>query len=664
MNIRNKLILAFLISTITPILLLCLVTGNSIRKDALQRFHETTNTELMRIEKAVSIFFNDIKENAVMVSKNADVMAVDASMTSFLEEKSDKAMKDFSHGVVEQRIIDFFHNMMTSHKRYQEAFMGTKFGGFIDGNTSVTLPAGYDPRVRAWYKNTMNAPETAFITKAYKSVTGNTVVSVCHAVSLGNERVGVAGFDISLKGLTEFISGIHIGKTGYVMLIQDDGVILANPGHADSGLKKLNEMGIPGLEAIANQSRGSLEIELDGKTYIAQIVTSDNIGWKFVGLIQKSEVMSKIYSLLSVMAIVGIALILVFVIMAFFMARSLSNPIIQITETIKEISQGNLTKRLMIHGKDELAELSENFNLFIENFQAIIGELKDNVVIVDDSSEELLTISNKMDASARTASGLVNTVSDASDEVNGNMTNIAAAMEQTTQNTNVVATASEEMSSTINEITQHSAQAKQISEQAVEQMQGASGKMHKLGNAAEAIGAVTDAIAGISDQTNLLALNATIEAARAGEAGKGFAVVANEIKELASQTADATTDIKEQIEGIQEISNETIEEIESVNTVMKEINRIIVATAKAIEEQSAATQEIASNIAQVSQGTKDVNENITQSSEAIDKISKDISLVDDATRHISGNSGLIVENLAKLKDMAKDLAKIVNQFQI
>ncbi len=664
MSIRNKLILAFLISTITPIVLLCVITGYNMRKDSLREFNKSTQAELSKIEKSLSVFMKDIKENVVMLSTHPDVVAADDSLTSLLQITSSKTMGDFSPSTTERRIVDFFRTVKASHKNYLEVFMGTEFGGFTVADETLSLPAGYDPRTRSWYKDAMKHSGTPILTKAYKSATGDAVISIAHTISRKGDAIGVAGFDISLKGLTQFISNLHIGKTGYVMLIQDGGRILVDPKHPDIEFKMLPQTGIPGLAELNQHADGNLEITLDNTTYIAEVVTSPSLGWKLVALIQKSEVMTKVYSLLSVMAIAGVILVIVFVVIAFFMAKSLSTPIIQTTNIIQDVARGDLTKRLDIRSKDELGDLANWFNQFVENLQAIMGELKGNVVVVDDSSAGLLDLSSQMNNSAKNCTHLSKTVADSAEEINGNMANVNAAMEQTTQNSNIVAAAAEEMSSTINEIAENSGQARTISEHAVEQMQGASEKMRKLGNAAESISTVTDTIAEISGQTNLLALNATIEAARAGEAGKGFAVVANEIKDLAAQTANATADIKRQIEGIQITSRESVHEIESVNKVINDINEIITSIASAIGEQNAVTREIASNINQVSQGTQEVKENIAQSSEAVRNTGEDISSIDLAARDISSNSALIVENLEKLKDMAKGLTDIVNKFTI
>ena len=110
-------------------------------------------------------------------------------------------------------------------------------------------------------------------------------------------------------------------------------------------------------------------------------------------------------------------------------------------------------------------------------------------------------------------------------------------MEESTTNLDMIASASEEMGTTIKEIAENSSRARLTTEEAVSKARKSHEGVRELGEAAQAIGTVTETITEISEQTNLLALNATIEAARAGEAGKGFAVVANEIKELAKETA-------------------------------------------------------------------------------------------------------------------------------
>lgn len=119
---------------------------------------------------------------------------------------------------------------------------------------------------------------------------------------------------------------------------------------------------------------------------------------------------------------------------------------------------------------------------------------------------------------------------------------------------------------------------------------------HQLESSAEKISNVVTLIRSIAEKTNLLALNASIESARAGDAGKGFAVVANEVKTLASQTANAIVEITRQIGEMQTAAKQTASAIAEMCSVVQNVNIISTTIASTVEEQQAATSEIARNI--------------------------------------------------------------------
>ncbi len=113
-----------------------------------------------------------------------------------------------------------------------------------------------------------------------------------------------------------------------------------------------------------------------------------------------------------------------------------------------------------------------------------------------------------------------------------------------------------------------------------------------LGESSQDIGKVVKVIRGIADQTNLLALNATIEAARAGEAGRGFAVVANEVKELATETARATTDVDAKVTAIQQQVDRVVAALAGISTLVESINETQQLIGGVLTEQSAVTREL------------------------------------------------------------------------
>jgi len=352
--------------------------------------------------------------------------------------------------------------------------------------------------------------------------------------------------------------------------------------------------------------------------------------------------------------------------MAAILAMAIARPINAAVAGLMDIAkgEGDLTKRLTVRSKDEIGELAIWQNVFMEKLQGIIGKISSNTQALEGSSKDLLGFADKLALGADDTSRQTENVAAAAEQMNANLTNVAAAMEESTTNIAMVASAAEEMTSTIGNIAQNVEQANHIAGDAVGQAAKTATKMDALGDAAQAIGKVTETITEISEQTNLLALNATIEAARAGEAGKGFAVVANEIKELAKQTATATLNIKEQIAGVQQTTAETVADIGAITKVINQVSEIVGSIAGAVGEQAKATQEIATNISQASQGLQEVNENVNQSSAVANSISRDIAGVGIASNEIADSSKKVKSNAGSLQNLAAELKGIVNQFKI
>jgi methyl-accepting chemotaxis protein len=345
----------------------------------------------------------------------------------------------------------------------------------------------------------------------------------------------------------------------------------------------------------------------------------------------------------------------------FFIARPIGNVVFELKDIAE--GEGDLTRRLEVKSKDETGQLANNFNLFIQRIQLLIKEVSNNAVHLDTSSGQLKTIAGNIAVTAEKTSGQTNTVATASEELSMNMNSVASAMEQASVNANAVKDATSEMTTTIEEIARNTATAKEITQKAVTHSGEASSQVEELGQAALQIGQVVETITDISSQVNLLALNATIEAARAGQAGKGFAVVANEIKELARQTADASSEIKSKVSSIQNTTNMTVQQISQIGSVVNEVNEIVAVIAAAVEEQSSTTSEIADNVSQVSIGIDEINKNVAQSNTAVADIAKEISQVSTSADDLSESSHRINDSSVALAGSAKTLNTLVDKFK-
>lgn len=661
-SIKKKLICAFAATSLIPIIALSSFLIHEIKKDAIDAFVTSTSRELVQVDNGFIFFLDGVKTSMKSLKNNSLMADIDESLPNYSSPSLNDNILLGDAGPYAQSVHQLFSQYEKASNTYLEVYLGTEYGGYASSAPGAMSP-GFDPRRRGWYTDAMSQ-NSMLITDAYLTISTKTpVLSV--VVPTPNKR-GVLGIDVSLTVLTELIDNIDIGKTGFAVLVQGDGTILANPKLPDSNFKKMNDLGIPAYDQLQDLDSGFIELEMNGESYLATVHTSSKLGYKFIGIIEKSEVMAESNTLSQLIFVISAVLITLFMLLAFFLANTITKPISHTAEMLKDIAQGegDLTMRLHAKNKDEIGELAHWFNLFMENLQDIIKQITNNSGSVDSSATELSRISTELTEGAKNTSMRANTVAAAAEEMSSNLNNVAASMEQSTHNTSMVAASSEEMNATINEIAQNAESARAISSNAVDQSAQASQRMNELNTAAAAIGKVTETITEISDQTNLLALNATIEAARAGDAGKGFAVVANEIKELAKQTAEATLNIKNQIEDVQSTTSLTMQEIDEVSSVIVNVNEIVGAIATAVEEQSAATKEITNNITQVSSGIDEVNSNVSESSVVSQEITENITLVNTDAEEILQFSTEVSSSSDSLQEMAAQLNSIVSRFKV
>ncbi|MCA1908569.1 MAG: methyl-accepting chemotaxis protein [Magnetospirillum sp.] len=205
-------------------------------------------------------------------------------------------------------------------------------------------------------------------------------------------------------------------------------------------------------------------------------------------------------------------------------------------------------------------------------------------------------------------------------------------------NTARVAAATEELSASIAAIVAQVTESSRIALKAKQEAASSNTIISDLSGATERIGEIVTLIGTIARQTNLLALNATIEAARAGDAGKGFAVVAHEVKNLATQTAQATAEISDTIAAIQAETGRAVSAMGNVGTIVDRLAEISSSIAEAVHQQESATEEIAHSVDQAAQGTVAVSDGVGRLANAADRTGESASQVLDTAALLAGGA--------------------------
>ena len=282
-------------------------------------------------------------------------------------------------------------------------------------------------------------------------------------------------------------------------------------------------------------------------------------------------------------------------VLAWFITRSVTQPLGEAVDIAHAVASGDLTKRIEIRGQDEISALLGALQTMTSTLQSLIGQLKSAADEIATGSGEIAK--GNQDLSHRT------------EQQAANLQETAASMEQLSSTVRHSAEASQQANGLASQASDVAARGASVMQEVVENMSDIATSSRKIGD-------IISVIDGIAFQTNILALNAAVEAARAGEQGRGFAVVASEVRTLAQRSANAAKEIKGLITASVEKVDSGSALVGTAGDTMRDIETQIKRVADLIGEISSASVEQNSGIQQVHLAVSELDK-VTQQNAAL-----------------------------------------------
>lgn len=358
-----------------------------------------------------------------------------------------------------------------------------------------------------------------------------------------------------------------------------------------------------------------------------------------------------------------------------YMARSITRPIIQMTE---HMASGDLNFATQVTSKDEVGNLIQAFGKMVTILRSMVTNVQCNAEQVAASAEELTASAEESAHAVNQVAASIMDVSQGSDrqltivnESNAGMEQLAAGIQQVATKTQHVSLHAEQAAIAA----KHGSEAIEAVINQMLQVEQTSGKssevITRLGARSQEIGQIVNAIAGIAGQTNLLALNAAIEAARAGEHGRGFAVVAEEVRKLAEQSERATKQIESLINEIQRDTDEAVLAIQAGTQEVQQGNKVVNLAGQSFNDISSLVDQVSSQIQEISASIQQIagsSQHIVISVRNIADISKEnasqTQSVSAATEEQSASIEEIASSSQTLAKLAEELQNAISHFKI
>ncbi len=675
-----KIMIILLIIIILPITMLGYFSYQKSYSIVHNKLKLTAEQNVMEVNRGLNEFLDGLEHSISVLAYNSSFVNLVntreelevASMDDLVEEKQ----IDY-HAMYELQVEELLANNVKANPNIMYTYFASSDEEGFYISPQVALSEGFDAKESIWYQTAVKQQDKVIWTEPYQDdVSGDMIISVAKAVISNGEIVGVVGLNVNLKDLTQKLSNIKLGRTGYIAISDKNGLLVTHPDPTMIG-EDITEYRF--WEIAKANERGFSPYEFKGKNKFLAFETNNRTKWKILGTMERMELLEDTNEIKEYTIWISIGSAIFSIIVSFFIAIWIDRPLHQFKEAFIKLSMGDLTVQTKVNSKDEFGEVSNHFNMMVDSIRALLQEVIRSTRDVEASNQELAIAMQEITGQAQ--------------HIHSNTQEIAAGMEEASASSEEISASGEEVDKSITRLAAHAnegnnaakeieARANEIKDNAIQSTTLAKTmyieKQERIVKAIEdgkvviEIKKMAEAIADIAGQTNLLALNAAIEASRAGEHGKGFAVVADEIRKLAEQSTSAVSEIQKIVKQVQD----SFENLSNhANDILNFIDEKVTKDYEMLEDIGVRYLKDADFIGDLFEGFAASTEQITIS---IEQINQAIGLVASSAEHsaansqeISGSTSDVVEAIEAInsiansqKELSQQLNSLVQKFKL
>lgn len=689
-GIKAKLILSFVSLIVSSLLLMGIIIYGVVANQTKKDYTSSIHRELVQVNTGIENQLTLIQENTLMLSQDSLLQELDSRITSYVDKEDPSGivkMTPLGNDPYEAEVYITLQKFTESHPEIQSISLGVEENGGYLRYPASDRKNGYDARTRDWYKLGLEHPDQPYLnTDVYFGSDGTNCIQSLSAIKNASGKVtGVISLDVHLDVLTKMIESIKIGKNGYVIMVDKNGTILANPKDESLVSKNISELNISQLEDL-NNIKAPFEAKMsDGKDYYISIERPEDLNsslnWIYVCFVEKSEFLSSAKSIGMITILFIAFFVTLSVVITILIAKKISNPITNIASYLRVMGNGDFSAEIdakYLMSNSEIGEIAKSTKSMQVSLKEMLSTIQDYSNAINIKAENLHNVAETVASSSEEVANAAQEVSKGTEQQSNNLidiTNTLSNFARAIETMTITLTDIQEKANSINTLASEGNNNMGELVLSVESVGGSfkefEEKIRVLGQNVKQINEITTLIDSIAEQTNLLALNAAIEAARAGESGKGFAVVADEIRKLAEQSKNSANEIAHLLSNITNDTGVILKNCDSMKVELDNQLTGINSTIKSFKEIVGEIKNVIPEINKAYSSAKNINqekENILERVESTSAISEETSAASEeiaaSSEEMNATAVSLFSTVENLRDMAKDMINQVSKFKL